>query len=86
VETLRGADAVYNAQVVRDVFEGSSGPVRDAVVLNAGVALALTVTDRGQSQAAFIEALRTGMDRACAAIDDGSATSVLQRWVSATNS
>ena len=86
VETLRGADAAYNAQVVREVFEGSSGPVRDAVVLNAGVALALTVTDRGQSQAAFLEALRSGMDRACAAIDDGSVTSVLQRWVSATNS
>ena len=86
VETLRGGDAAYNAQVVRDVFEGSSGPVRDAVVLNAGVALALTVTDRGQGQAAFIEALRFGMDRACAAIDDGSAMSVLQRWVSATNS
>jgi len=86
VETLRGADAVHNAQVVRDVFDGSSGPVRDAVVLNAGVALALTVPDRGQSQAAFIEALRSGMDRACTAIDDGSATSVLQRWVSATNS
>ena len=86
VETLRGGGAAYNAQVVRDVFEGSSGPVRDAVVLNAGVALALTVTDRGQSQAAFLEALRSGMDRACAAIDDGSVTSVLQRWVSATNS
>jgi anthranilate phosphoribosyltransferase len=85
VETLRGADAVYNAQVVRDVFEGSSGPVRDAVVLNAGVALALTVTDLGQSQASFIEALRSGLDRAGAAIDDGSARSVLQRWVSATN-
>jgi anthranilate phosphoribosyltransferase len=85
VETLRGGDAVHNAQVVRDVFEGACGPVRDAVVLNAGVALALTVTDRGEIQAAFNEALRSGMDRAGAAIDDGSATSVLQRWVTATN-
>jgi anthranilate phosphoribosyltransferase len=86
VETLRGADASYNAQVVRNVFDGAFGPVRDAVVLNAGVALALTVTDGGQSQAAFVEALRSGMDRAGAAIDDGSAASLLQRWVSATNS
>ena len=85
VETLRGADAAYNAQVVRDVFAGAAGPVRDAVVLNAGVALALTVADRGESQAAFIEALRSGMDRAGGAIDDGSATTVLQRWVTATN-
>ena len=84
VETLRGADAAYNAQVVRDVFAGAAGPVRDAVVLNAGVALALTVPDRGVLQADFIAALQSGMDRAGAAIDDGSATSVLQRWVSAT--
>jgi len=84
LETLRGADAAYNAQVVRDVFAGASGPIRDAVVLNAGVALALTVPDRGEHQADFIAALRSGMDRAGAAIDDGSATSVLQRWVTAT--
>ena len=83
LETLRGADAAYNAQVVRDVFAGAAGPVRDAVVLNAGVALALTVPDRGESQADFIAGLQSGMDRAGAAIDDGSATSVLQRWVTA---
>jgi len=85
LETLRGADAAYNAQVVRDVFTGAMGPVRDAVVLNAGVALALTVPDRGESTADFVAALRAGMDRAGAAIDDGSATSVLHRWVAATN-
>jgi anthranilate phosphoribosyltransferase len=84
LETLRGGDASYNAQVVRDVFGGVVGPVRDAVVLNAGVALALTVPDRGESQADFISGLRTGMDRARAAIDDGSATSLLQRWVTST--
>ena len=85
LETLRGADAAYNAQIVRDVFAGAQGPVRDAVVLNTGVALALTMPDRGDSQADFTEALRSGMDRAGAAIDDGSAMSVLQRWVTATN-
>ena len=84
LESLRGADASFNAQVVRDVFAGEMGPVRDAVVLNAGVALALTVPDRGASEADFIAALQAGMDRAGAAIDDGSATSVLQRWVTAT--
>ena len=84
LESLRGADASFNAQVVRDVFAGEMGPVRDAVVLNAGVALALTVPDWGASEADFIAALQAGMDRAGAAIDDGSATSVLQRWVTAT--
>jgi anthranilate phosphoribosyltransferase len=85
VETLRGADAVHNAQVVRDVFGGQRGPIRDAVVLNTGVALALTVPDVGESQVDFIAALRTGMNRAAAAIDDGSATTLLQRWVTATS-
>jgi anthranilate phosphoribosyltransferase len=84
LETLRGADAAYNAQVVRDVFAGAVGPVRDAVVLNTGVALALTVPDEGESQADFIAALRSGMDRAAAVIDDGSATRLLQRWVGVT--
>jgi anthranilate phosphoribosyltransferase len=84
LETLRGADAAYNAQVVREVFAGAVGPVRDAVVLNTGIALALTVPDVGASQVDFIAALRRGMDRAGAAIDDGSATSLLQRWVSST--
>jgi anthranilate phosphoribosyltransferase len=84
LETLRGGDAAHNAQVVRDVFGGATGPVHDAVVLNAGVALALTVPDRSQSQNDFIAALQAGMDRARAAIEDGSATALLQRWVSAT--
>ena len=84
LETLRGADAAYNAQVVRDVFGGAVGPVRDAVVLNAGIALALTTADRGEGPADFIAALQAAMGRAAAAIDDGSATSVLQRWVAAT--
>src|SRR5450631_2352051 len=84
VETLRGGDAAHNAQVVRDVFAGAVGPVRDAVVLNAGVALALTVPDVGESQADFIAALHSGMSRAAAVIDDGSATLLLERWVAAT--
>ena len=84
LETLRGADAAYNAQVVRDVFAGAVGPVRDAVVLNAGIALALTLPDVGENQVDFIAALQMGMDRAGAAIDDGSVTLLLQRWVTAT--
>ena len=84
LETLRGGDAAYNAQVVRDVFGGATGPIRDAVVLNAGIALALTTADRGERAADFVAALQAAMDRAAAAIDDGSATSVLQRWVAAT--
>jgi anthranilate phosphoribosyltransferase len=84
LDTLRGGDAAFNAQVVRDVFGGAHGPVRDAVVLNAGLALALTTADRGESPADLVAAVGAGMDRAARAIDDGEAASVLRRWVAAT--
>ena len=48
VESLRGRDADHNAGVLRRVIGGEDrGPVRDAVVLNAGIALALTEPDVG---------------------------------------
>jgi anthranilate phosphoribosyltransferase len=86
LETLRGADAAHNAGVVREVLAGATGPVRDAVVLNAGIALALTVPDEGPSTEAFTAAVRAGMDRAERAVDDGSAAAVVDRWVAATTS
>ena len=86
LETLRGADAAHNAEVVREVLAGATGPVRDAVVLNAGIALALTEPDEGTSVEAFTAAVRAGMDRAERAIDDGSAAAVVDRWVAATAS
>jgi anthranilate phosphoribosyltransferase len=87
VETLRGGDAAHNAQVARDLLAGVRGPVRDAVVLNAGLALA-TASGLGEgtvSQVALTEAVRRGMDRAEAALDSGDARALLARWVEATS-
>jgi anthranilate phosphoribosyltransferase len=84
VEALRGADAAHNAAVARRVFEGERSPVRDAVVLNAGIALSLTGPDRGTSDQDFIAGVRSGMDRAEAAIDSGATTKLLQTWSEAT--
>jgi anthranilate phosphoribosyltransferase len=85
VEALRGGDASHNAQVVRDLLAGQSGPVRDAVVLNAGIALATASgVDGPASAASLTEAVREGMSRARAAIDSGDAQRLLERWVSAT--
>ena len=84
-EALRGGDAAYNAQVVRDVFAGATGPVRDAVVLTAGAALAVaTADDSGRTHAAVHADVRAGMERAAAALDSGAASDLVERWVAAT--
>lgn len=83
VDALRGGDAAFNAQVIRDVFAGKTGAVRDAVLLNAGLALALT--ESGVAEAAEVEsALDAGIARAAAAIDGGAAAQIVDRWVAAT--
>ena len=79
-EDLRGDDAAYNAAVVRRLLAGEKGAVRDAVVLNAGAALA--VHDAGSGS--VDERLAGGIARAAEAIDSGAAQAVLDRWVAAT--
>ncbi|MDQ4111012.1 MAG: anthranilate phosphoribosyltransferase [Actinomycetota bacterium] len=80
-EDLRGDDAAYNAAVVRRLLAGEKGAVRDAVVLNAGAALA--VHDAGSGS--VDERLAGGIARAAEAIDSGAAQAVLDRWVAATS-
>ena len=86
VESLRGGDAAHNAQVVRDLLAGVPGPVRDAVLLNAGIALATAsgLAEPTVSRMALTAAVRQGMDRAEAALDSGAAQQLLARWVEAT--
>src|SRR3954447_18408785 len=81
-EDLRGGDAKHNADVVRRVLAGEHGPVRDAVVLNAGAALAVHAGGAGDP----LEALTTGARRAAAAIDSGAAEAALKRWIEASSS
>ena len=84
LEALRGADAVHNAEVARSLLAGERGAVRDAVVLNAGLALALTQPDRGAGDEGFLAQVREGMDRAEQAIDSGAAGRLLDTWAAAT--
>lgn len=81
LEALRGGDAAYNAQVVREVLAGADGAPRDAVRLNAALALALPLVDEGVELAS---AIGRGLDAATDAIDSGASAAVLQRWVAAT--
>ena len=83
LESLRGGDADVNAEVARRLFAGERGPVRDAVVLNAGAAVGLA--QQGDEQPGDpVAAIREGMDTVEAVLDSGRAAEQLQRWVSAT--
>ncbi|MFV2196155.1 anthranilate phosphoribosyltransferase [Nocardiopsis sp. LOL_012] len=79
-DALRGGDVEFNAQAVRDMLAGHKGPVRDAVLLNAGAALA-AVDGVGGS---LTEAVRVGYERAAAAVDSGAARRTLDTWVETT--
>lgn len=82
IEDLRGGDAAHNAQVVRDVFDGAQGPVRDAVLLNAAAGLvAFDVEGVGSLQ----DRLAKAVLRAADSIDSGSARRVLDTWIAATS-
>ncbi|MGY2084461.1 anthranilate phosphoribosyltransferase [Blastococcus sp. SYSU DS0539] len=77
-DALRGGDARANAEVFRRVVDGERGPVRDAVLLNA--AAALVAFDERSSR--LHDGLAAGLARAAAAVDDGRAAALLDRWVS----
>ncbi|MFI1660139.1 anthranilate phosphoribosyltransferase [Streptomyces sp. NPDC020472] len=81
LEALRGADASYNADVARRLLAGETGPVRDAVLLNA--AAALTALEPGTGTLA--EQLGAGIAKAAESIDSGAALRSLERWVAASN-
>jgi anthranilate phosphoribosyltransferase len=86
VEALRGADAAYNAGVARKLFAGETGPVRDAVLLNAAATLAalaaLQVPAGGHAPLA--DRLAEGVAQAARALDSGAAAATLDRWAEAT--
>jgi anthranilate phosphoribosyltransferase len=78
---LLGGDPSRNAQVARDVFAGVPGRVRDIVLLNTAAAL---VADAKPDPDDLTAAFATQLQRARAAVDDGSAQAKLQQWVEAT--
>jgi len=65
-DDLIGGDPAENAEAIRRVFDGETGPHRDALVLGASLALRVT---GAQTERALKEA--------ASAIDDGSAASLL---------
>lgn len=88
LEALRGGDAAHNAGVVRELVAGAPGAVRDAVLLNAGLALAVVAGGDAPGRFGVYDDLDTALDagiiRAREAIDSGAATAAIDRWAAAT--
>jgi anthranilate phosphoribosyltransferase len=81
-ESLRGADAAFNAEVARHLLAGEGGPVRDAVLLNAAAALVALSPGDGPIAAQ----LEAAMVRAAEAVDSGAAARALAGWVETSRS
>jgi anthranilate phosphoribosyltransferase len=84
IESIKGGLADENADVARRVFAGEKGPARDAVLLNAGTALAVAAGAAGTSAVDVHEAIGLGIATAAEAIDSGGAAAQLERWVAAS--
>ncbi|WP_066781860.1 anthranilate phosphoribosyltransferase [Sphingomonas sp. CCH5-D11] len=70
IHAIRGGDPAHNATALRQLLTGTQGAYRDAVLLNAAVALTL-----------IGEPLESGARRAAEAIDSGAANDLLNRWI-----
>ncbi len=80
-DALRGGETAYNAAVVLRLLEGEQGAVRDAVLLNAGAALAVYDAPGADVR----ESLAAGIEKARDAVDTGAAKATLERWVAASS-
>jgi anthranilate phosphoribosyltransferase len=86
--TLRGGDAAFNADVARRFLGGETGPVRDAVLLNAAAALVAVdacdgaLSDMPLADQPLAGQLRAAIERAAAVVDSGAAAKALNDWVS----
>lgn len=76
-EGIRGGTPDENAAILRDIFRGVQGPMRDVVVLNA--AAALVAADVAKD-------LEAGARLAADVIDSGVAGKKLEDWVETTKS
>lgn len=76
LESLQGGDAARNAEIVRAILTGTTGPQRDIVLLNSAYALLA---------AGLVETVSAGIAMAARVIDSGRAAEVLDQLVRMTN-
>jgi len=81
IEELVGGDSRFNAAITSEILDGKVGAHRDAVVFNAGAAIAAYRGDFDRSMNARIA---EGVAAAEEAIDSGAAKKKLAEWVEVT--
>ncbi|MCF3938512.1 anthranilate phosphoribosyltransferase [Gordonia tangerina] len=79
---LQGGDAQRNAAIARDLFAGTRGPVRDAVLLNAAAALVAFEQRAVLTDSGLTDVMAEAMTRAAAVLDGGDVARLLERWAS----
>ena len=86
IDDLLGGSPDHNADVVRRVLSGETGPVRIIVLMNAATGLVSyrLFQDAAEVQRPILERLAEAMADAAAAVDDGRASAKLGDWVDTT--
>jgi anthranilate phosphoribosyltransferase len=74
---IRGGDAAHNAAALTRLLDGETGPYRDIVLLNAGVALMVAGTAQD---------IKDGVALAARSLDSGAAKAKLEDLIEAGNS
>ena len=82
ISDLEGGDSSHNAGITMQIFDGKTGPHRDAVLLNAAAAIAAY---EGRSDLGLNERIETGLLRAAEAVDSGAAKKLVQQWAILSN-
>ena len=77
LESIRGGDPAFNAQIIRDVLAGKNGACRNVVLINA--ALAIVAGEKADN-------IKDGLKVAAACIDSGAAVKKLQSLIELSNS
>lgn len=82
ISDIEGGDSSHNAGITMQIFDGKTGPHRDAVLLNAAAAIAAY---EGRSDLGLNERIETGLLRAAEAVDSGAAKKLVQQWAILSN-
>jgi len=76
INEIAGGEASHNAELIRDVLQGSTGARRDIVILNAAAGLVV---------AGVTTEMLQGVHAAAEAIDSGAAFNALDKLISVSN-